>query len=543
MAEESLRIRRFEEIPYAEEFSSHIEPKNVPAVFTGCIKTWKAFSSWNPSNGGLDYLQERVGSSIVEAMRSRSAPVFYGDIRSHERVPLLFSMFISYCKEHVQNLGKDGSVTSKPERHELAGSATTEVCALFGDGPQQMYLAQVPIMNTEKEERVQLEILREDIQMPAFLARKELASINLWMNSAQSRSSTHYDPHHNLLCVVAGCKQVVLWPPSASSSLYPMPLYGEASNHSAVALENPDLSVHPRAKQSMQYSQRVVLHAGDALFIPEGWFHQVDSDDLTIAVNFWWRSNVISGMLEHMDAYYLRIILRRLIDKHMNELLHKDLAAPAPLSNTIERLNDGQPDASYSNCDQNCGGKDSKGKRPKEKLMLHELKPLTLKALHELVSIVHDRINTADLSEPVDSTSSGGSNREKDEHMTSVKVNFLRLEDDPVASIIWTLHPLALQNVFLAMAQKFPRTLEALILHLLSPVGAEVLTGKFDQMDQLTAEEDRNKFYQVFYGAFDDQFAAMDAILRGKESFACQAFKNVLHQYLGIRFDGPKPSV
>lgn len=31
-------------------------------------------------------LQERVGSCIVEAMMSRSAPVFYGDIRSHERV-------------------------------------------------------------------------------------------------------------------------------------------------------------------------------------------------------------------------------------------------------------------------------------------------------------------------------------------------------------------------------------------------------------------------------------------------------------------------
>lgn len=29
------------------------------------------------------------------------------------------------------------------------------------------------------------------------------------------------------------------------------------------------------------------------------------------------------------------------------------------------------------------------------------------------------------------------------------------------------------------------------MLHLLSPVGAEVLTRKFDEMDQLTAEEDR----------------------------------------------------
>jgi hypothetical protein len=30
----------------------------------------------------------------------------------------------------------------------------------------------------------------------------------------------------------------------------------------------------------------------------------------------------------------------------------------------------------------------------------------------------------------------------------------------------------------------------------------------------------RNKFYQGFYGAFDDQFAAMDAVLNGKELFA-----------------------
>jgi hypothetical protein len=37
----------------------------------------------------------------------------------------------------------------------------------------------------------------------------------------------------------------------------------------------------------------------------------------------------------------------------------------------------------------------------------------------------------------------------------------------------------------------FPRTLEALVLHVLSPVGAEVLTRKFDEMDELTIEEDR----------------------------------------------------
>lgn len=44
---------------------------------------------------------------------------------------------------------------------------------------------------------------------------------------------------------------------------------------------------------------------------------------------------------------------------------------------------------------------------------------------------------------------------------------------------------------FLFFQHNFPRTLEALIVHLLSPVGAEVLTRKFDDMDQQITEEDR----------------------------------------------------
>ena len=121
----------------------------------------------------------------------------------------------------------------------------------------------------------------------------------------------------------------------------------------------------------------------------------------------------------------------------------------------------------------------------------------------------------------------------------------------------WSIvYSASVSSHFVLCQHNFPRTLEALILHLLSPVGAEVLTRKFDEMDQLTDEEDRymltsskvfvlffrlkelvyqfclnllctlhgyrNKFYQVFYGAFDDNLAAMDVILSGKESFARQ---------------------
>lgn len=479
MEEDSPRITILDAIPSADEFTSLIEPKNVPAVFHGCVNDWKAFSKWNPSTGGLDYLQELAGSSTVEVMLSKSAPVFYGDIRNHERVQLPLSTFIQYCKD-----------VSNPDSFE------TE--------PDQIYLAQVPIMNTEKEERVQLGSLIEDIHTPLFLETKILSSINLWMNGAQTRSSTHYDPHHNLLCVVSGSKQVDLWPPSSTPFLYPMPLYGEASNHCAVPINAPDLSLHPRAEHSKKYSQRVILHSGDALFIPEGWFHQVDSESLTVAVNFWWRSEIMSGMSEHMDSYYLRRILKRLTDKEMNRMLCKNI--PCVSNNSSSEQSDNKK---MNICDGN---------------MLHDLEACALKSLHELVSLVHDRVSAADLSNGID-------DMEKKIEISELYY----LEDDPVANTIWALEPLNLQKMFLAMVHHFPRTLEALVLHLLSPVGAEVLTRKFDEMDRLINEQDRNEFYQAFYSVFDDQFAVMDKLLNRKESFSSQAFKNVMDQFLGVK--------
>ncbi|XP_031287115.1 uncharacterized protein LOC116145821 isoform X2 [Pistacia vera] len=502
-----IRIFDFDQIPSASEFASQIESKNIPAVFKGSIKDWKAFSKWNPSEGGLDYLQ----------------------------VPLPFSTFIGYCKEHKQKM--DSCV--EPERHLQVGSEKEEPCLLPGDvASQQIYLAQVPIMNNENEERVQLESLKEDIQKPAFLETKIIASINLWMNNAQAKSSTHYDPHHNLLCIVAGCKQVALWPPSACPMLYPMPIYGEASNHSSITLESPDFSMYPRAECFREYSQKVILHAGDALFIPEGWFHQIDSDDITIAVNFWWQSNIMSCLSEHMDAYYLRRIIRRLADREVNQILDKASAGTKRLKrHTCELLNNEEPDQTNHGLDQSHERQDLQGTEPQHRSLLHDLQPCSLQALHKLVSLVHDHVNVSNLGQPVVSTSTSNSDfNVKDKYGEIMTTKLFCLKDDPVAKILWTLEVHAFQEVSLAMAQNFPRTLEALILHMLSPVGAEVLTRKFDEMDQQTSEEDRNKFYEIFYGAFDDQFAAMDAILNGKESFALQAFHNVLDKYLGVKF-------
>ncbi|XP_022960123.1 uncharacterized protein LOC111460965 isoform X1 [Cucurbita moschata] len=535
--DDNLRIQRFEVPPSAEDFDSLIESRNVPAVLVGCVKDWRAILEWNPYHGGLDNLQECAGSCTVEAMLTRTAPVFYGDLRSHERVPLPFSTFIQFCKQRLQERNEENVVSTESNSNRTTYPDMEKGCLPFEDDSKKLYLAQVPILDVINEERAQLAPLRQDIQTPAFLEKKKLASINLWMNSAQSRSSTHYDPHHNVLCIVSGSKQVILWPPSSTPSLYPMHIYGEASNHSSVTLEKPDYSLYPRAKYSMKSSQTVMLHAGDALFIPEGWFHQVDSDDLTIAVNFWWQSHLMSSMSEHMDAYYLRRILRRLMDKEMNEVLH----VPCSLADMDDMKsherdvpNNRGMDKGVRCLGQALDGGDVREKEPREETS-HELEPRTAQALHGLIALVHDQVSVSDQIGPLQSSSTNCSADEEGMKITSLH----SLENDRVATFIWNLEPCILQKVLLTMANNFPRTLEALILHLLSPVGAEVLTQKFDQMDKENTEEDQKRFYEVFYSSFDDQFAVMDAILNSKESFARQAFKSVLDKYLGVNLNGP----
>lgn len=77
----------------------------------------------------------------------------------------------------------------------------------------------------------------------------------------------HYDTAHNLLVVVLGSKRVRLWPPSTAQALRAAPVYAAAGggNHSTLDIGGG----LPTA------GMEAVLGPGQALFIPEGWWHQV----------------------------------------------------------------------------------------------------------------------------------------------------------------------------------------------------------------------------------------------------------------------------
>ena len=133
---------------------------------------------------------------------------------------------------------------------------------------------------------------------------------SLWISSSGATSSAHFDLFDNLHCVVRGRKRVLLSPPSHTSIAAYAPFPGahpharQAQNHfnrSAGSLvASPATAVPPQYHgddeivnfDSASTFQVVVaeVKAGEALFIPAGWFHHVtaveeDRDDIETNVD------------------------------------------------------------------------------------------------------------------------------------------------------------------------------------------------------------------------------------------------------------------
>ena len=185
-----------------------------------------------------------------------------------------------------------------------AGAATYEAITLaqFAEdvrhGVSPRYLAQ-----TSLDGDAPLASLRATTPTPPLLTSRTQLRTVLWVSAGPHISSPHYDEFHGLMCVAAGSKTVTLAPPSARVS--PRPPTGDAANHcDAATLDGVEGGI------------TVTLQAGDALFIPEGWWHSVVSTPRCAALTFWWRSPAVAALAAApaQAAYMMRLACRQLVE-------------------------------------------------------------------------------------------------------------------------------------------------------------------------------------------------------------------------------------
>ena len=106
-------------------------------------------------------------------------------------------------------------------------------------------------------------------------------------------AENHWDAGRNTIVVLGGARRYILSHPNQCENLALYPKGHPSARHSAVNWADPDLEEYPRFAQAT--SNEVVLQTGDALYLPNYWFHHITS----LSLNF--QCNTRSG---NEDTYF-----------------------------------------------------------------------------------------------------------------------------------------------------------------------------------------------------------------------------------------------
>jgi hypothetical protein len=111
-----------------------------------------------------------------------------------------------------------------------------------------------------------------------------LTSRLLWVAVSGNCSTLHFDLSEGLLGMVSGEKRCVLFAPQCGEHLEPYATSHEHDRQSQInCIHRPDLKRHPgfRGVAGVQ----LVLRPGDVLYLPYGWWHQIESSGESISVS------------------------------------------------------------------------------------------------------------------------------------------------------------------------------------------------------------------------------------------------------------------
>lgn len=176
---------------------------------------------------------------------------------------------------------------------------------------KNVYLAQSTIFEHSQTGRDNnyLHELHPYVNKEDFLSLVEVLQINLWMNlNNKAYSALHFDEYHNFLVLHSGIKVVKLISPEYTMKLEPNPAHTITPHHSRLSWKALSNTTNKDFKV-----MEVEIRSGDVLFIPEGYWHAVESIPYSIAINYWFKSPLhqfIKGVGTKLDQYLIRYFIQ-----------------------------------------------------------------------------------------------------------------------------------------------------------------------------------------------------------------------------------------
>ncbi|XP_070172370.1 bifunctional peptidase and (3S)-lysyl hydroxylase Jmjd7-like [Polyergus mexicanus] len=261
--------------------------KNIPLVIKGAIKHWPAINKWS-----IPYLRKVFGDENVSVAVTPSG---YADAIARRNDDTKKEFFVmpeerlltmSEFLDTLENVKKDSVFYIQKQNSNFIN----DFRKLWSDAEIEMSWA-----------------------TQAF--GKQPDAVNFWMGDERAVTSMHKDPYENIYCVVSGEKNFILHPPTDlpwipyrnyPSAVYKEyesgkwiiePIVNEISDSEQIANStltpwicidplNPDYKKYPEYHNA--HTLKIMLKAGDVLYLPSLWFHHVTQSHACISINYWY---------------------------------------------------------------------------------------------------------------------------------------------------------------------------------------------------------------------------------------------------------------
>ncbi|WP_087087402.1 cupin-like domain-containing protein [Acinetobacter pittii] len=228
--------------PSFSDFMKDYYSQHRPVILKNGIEHWPALRKWSP-----EYLALQFGQHLVEVQMNRNKDEHFERHSPSLKQKMKMSEFVS----------KVMSVDASNDFYMTANNATNSHQML-----QELFLD-----------------IDDFAEGYCDLALKDGRSF-LWFGPKGTFTPLHHDLTNNMLVQIYGRKKVTLIPALQVPHLYNDHwVFSELSNANKI-----DLEKYPLAKSITPVE--CILNAGDALFIPIGWWHSVESLDVSISISF-----------------------------------------------------------------------------------------------------------------------------------------------------------------------------------------------------------------------------------------------------------------
>ena len=225
------------EAPLYDEFKKRYYSRNRPVIVTNAIEDWPA-KDWTPES-----IRELAGDAEVEVQYDRAKdPLYQAHFNRHSK-KMKFADFI------------DDVLRLSPSN--------------------DLYMTS----NNKPMEHTDLQCLKKDYGeiRDGYFAKQRRG--DLWLGPAGTITPIHHDLTNNFFIQIYGRKKIKLVSPLQTPKLY-----NEFFVYSKADFSDINTRRFPKTRE-LDICE-FVLEPGQALFLPIGWWHHIESLDISISLTF-----------------------------------------------------------------------------------------------------------------------------------------------------------------------------------------------------------------------------------------------------------------